>query len=95
MRFRYGLGLAALSGLNILMLVGCTGLRSQPAPDMQNLNHIIIFAQENRSFDHYFGARRAYWAKNGFPDQSFDGLPQFNPASGLAPLQGPVPAIPG
>jgi phospholipase C len=62
---------------------------------LQSINHIIIFAQENRSFDHYFGALRAYWAQAGIPDQSFDGLPQFNPATGAAPLQGPVPAIPG
>jgi phospholipase C len=63
---------------------------------LQSLNHIIIFAQENRPFDHYFGALRAYWAANGIPDQSFDGLPQFNPAGGsILPLQGPVPAIPG
>ncbi|MFZ0734859.1 MAG: alkaline phosphatase family protein [Candidatus Sulfotelmatobacter sp.] len=62
---------------------------------LQSLNHIIILAQENRSFDHYFGYMRAYWAANGFPDQSFDGLPQFNPASGTAPLQGPAPTNPG
>jgi phospholipase C len=62
---------------------------------LQSINHIIIFAQENRSFDHYLGALRAYWAQAGFPDQSFDGLPQFNPASGAAPLQGAAPAIPG
>jgi len=59
------------------------------------LNHIIFLAQENRSFDHYFGALRGYWAQNGYPDQSFDGLPQFNPSSGAAPLKGPAPAIPG
>ncbi len=59
------------------------------------LNHIIFLAQENRSFDHYFGALRGYWAQNGYPDQSFDGLPQFNPSSGAAPLVGPAPAIPG
>jgi phospholipase C len=59
------------------------------------LNHIIFLAQENRSFDHYFGALREYWAHNGYPDQSFDGLPQFNPSSGAAPLKGPAPAIPG
>jgi phospholipase C len=59
------------------------------------LNHIIFLAQENRSFDHYFGALRGYWAQNGYPDQSFDGLPQFNPNSGAAPLYGPPPAIPG
>ncbi len=60
-----------------------------------NLNHIIFLAQENRSFDHYFGALRNYWAKNGYADQSFDGLPQFNPTTGTAPLQGPAPTNPG
>jgi phospholipase C len=59
------------------------------------LNHIVFLAQENRSLDHYFGDLRQYWAQNGYPDQSFDGLPQFNPASGLAPLPGPAPAIAG
>jgi phospholipase C len=62
---------------------------------LKSLNHIIIFAQENRSFDHYFGAMRGYWAKVGIPDQQFDGLPQFNPTSGIAPLYGPPPAVPG
>jgi len=52
-------------------------------------------AQENRSLDHYFGALRAYWKANGFADRSFDGLPQFNPTSGLAPLYGPPPTNPG
>ncbi len=59
------------------------------------LNHIIFMAQENRGLDHYFGALRAYWAANKFSDRSFDGLPQFNPTSGLAPLYGPPPANPG
>lgn len=49
------------------------------------INHIIFLAQENRSFDHYFGELRQYWADNGYPDQAFDGLPQFNPPSGSAP----------
>ena len=59
------------------------------------INHIIFMAQENRGFDHYFGDMRQYWAANGFQDQSFDGLPQFNPTSGAAPLQGAVPTNPG
>jgi phospholipase C len=62
---------------------------------VQNLNHIILFADENRSLDHYFGFMRQYWANIGNPDQSFDGLPQFNPASGNPPLLGPAPSIPG
>ena len=63
--------------------------------NLTKLNHIVFFAQENRSLDNYFGAMRQYWKKNGIPDQSFDGLPQFNPTSGQAPLYGPPPAIPG
>ena len=59
------------------------------------LNHIIFMAQENRSLDNYFGELRAYWKANGFADRSFDGLPQFNPTSGLAPLYGPPPTNPG
>src|SRR5579864_7889373 len=59
------------------------------------LKHIIFMAQENRGLDHYFGALRAYWAANKFSDQSFDGLPQFNPASGTPPLYGPPPTNPG
>jgi phospholipase C len=59
------------------------------------LNHIVFLAQENRSFDHYFGQLRQYWSQNGYPDQSFDGLPQFNPTSGPPPLYGPPPSIPG
>lgn len=59
------------------------------------LNHIIFMAQENRGLDHYFGALRAYWRANQFSDQSFDGLRQFNPTSGLKPLYGPPPSNPG
>ena len=56
--------------------------------DLTVINHIIFLAQENRSFDHYFGALRDYWKQYGYPDQAFDGLPQFNPG-------GQLPAIPG
>ena len=55
------------------------------------INHIIFMAQENRSLDQYFGELRQYWLDNGFADESFDGLPQFNPTSGLPPLYGPPP----
>ena len=65
------------------------------AQTVQVLNHIVFLAQENRSLDHYFGALRAYWAANGFADRSFDGLPQSNPTSGLAPLYGAAPTNPG
>jgi phospholipase C len=59
------------------------------------LNHIIFMAQENRSLDHYWGALREYWRQNKFADISYDGLPQFNPTSGAAPLYGAPPTNPG
>jgi phospholipase C len=65
------------------------------ATGLSAIQHVIFFAQENRSFDNYFGALRQYWADNGYPDQSFDGLPQFNPPSGASPLQGPAATNPG
>ncbi len=52
---------------------------------LNQINHIIFFSQENRSLDHYFGKLRQYWKDNGYPDQAFDGLPQFNPQPGPAP----------
>jgi phospholipase C len=74
----------------------CTVSLSAPATatatfgaTLQSVNHIIFMMQENRSFDHYFGAMREYWAANGIADQQFDGLPQFN-----NPAQ-PAPTNPG
>jgi len=96
-------GFLALAGV-LLVLCGCRGLVEinnpppNPAPNpgsLQSVNHIIFMAQENRGFEHYFGAMRQYWAANGYADQSFDGLPQFNPASGGSPLLGPAPTNPG
>jgi phospholipase C len=51
---------------------------------LQSLNHIIFFAQENRSFDSYFGYMQQYWANNGIANQSFNGLPQFTPPANSA-----------
>lgn len=67
----------------------------QNSASLKSINHIIFMLQENRSFDHYFGAFRAYWAANGYPEQSFDGLPQFNSPPGPAPTNpGCDPAYP-
>lgn len=95
-RQKCGFALCCVSTLSLL-LCSCTavpGVKPVGTGSGQ-LNHIIFLAQENRSFDHYFGTLRQYWAQNGYTDQSFDGLPQFNPASGQAPLNGPAPALPG
>lgn len=87
----------------ILALSGCGSYKrgfspsapSNPSGNLSSIKHIIFMSQENRSLDSYFGALREYWAQNGIPDESFDGLPQFNPTSGQAPLQGPAPSNPG
>ena len=57
-----------------------------PANMYGALNHIILFAQENRSLDSYFGAMLGYWSANGYGTngQTFNGLPQYN-AGGTAP----------
>lgn len=58
------------------------------AGSLQSINHIILFAQENRSLDHYFGAMLPYWAQIGLHQTdgvTFDGLPQFNTPAGSAP----------
>jgi phospholipase C len=88
--------IVSLCGCGALSTSDSAGGSGPPPPSgLANINHIIFLSQENRSFDHYSGALRKYWAQNGYPDQSFDGLPQFNPASGAAPLSGPAPTIPG
>src|ERR1700733_13712487 len=79
-------------GACTIMLNGAETVTASFAPTnaYQSLNHIILFAQENRSLDHYFGAMLGYWSANGFGTggQTFDGLPQFNPG-------GTAPSVPG
>jgi phospholipase C len=72
-----------------------TSVTATFSASLQSLNHIIVLAQENRSFDNYFGAMLQYWAQNGYPAQPFDGLPQFNNPPGLPPTNpGCDPAFP-
>src|SRR5947209_19715135 len=82
-------GLTLASLLLVAMFIACQGLVKQPPKPpgslQTSINHIVVFAQENRSFDSYFGAMREYWAQNKFPDQAFDGLPQFNNPAGAPP----------
>ncbi|UWZ82708.1 phospholipase C [Occallatibacter riparius] len=59
------------------------------------MKHIVFMEEENRSLDSYFGALREYWSQNGYPDESFDGLPQFNPMNGALPHYGAPPSLPG
>jgi len=71
------LPVACVMGLS-LVLCGCRGLvNGSPSGsgNIQAVNHIIFMVQENRSFDTYFGQLPAYWQANGFPAQTFDGIP--------------------
>jgi phospholipase C len=90
--------LLTLTTAPVLLVSGCRGLAAGSSGaggsangTLNQVNHIIMLAQENRSFDHYFGELRQYWADNGYPDQPFDGLPQFNPPS----TRGQAPTNPG
>ena len=64
----------------LLALCGCQGLKNGPISNtpnlgIQSINHIVFMAQENRSFDTYFGQLPAYWQANGIAPQTFDGMP--------------------
>ena len=67
--------------ISLLVLSGCQGLATGPVTTtppnqgINSINHIVFMAQENRSFDTYFGQLSAYWAANGFPAQQLDGMP--------------------
>jgi len=61
-----------------------------PANPYAALSHIILFAQENRSLDHYFGAMLPYWQSIGLHQSdgvTFNGLAQFS--------GGTIPAVSG
>lgn len=65
-----------------LAVVGCGGGALGPASPSTKpgtssgiaaVNHVIIFLQENRSFDHYFGFMTQYRQRNGILINSSDG----------------------
>src|SRR5579862_5487909 len=71
------------AGCSLTLSSATTAVTANFAPPgtIASLQHIILFAQENRSLDHYFGQMEAYWAANGYgtSGQTFDGLPQTGP----------------
>ncbi len=81
----------------LLILCGCQGLPTSTTgtgsgsgnsnANINSINHIIFMAQENRSFDNYFGQLPTYWAANGYPSQTIDALPAnaSNPGLNGAP----------
>ena len=92
----------------MLFLLGCQGLVSgsgsgaAPSPTPQSpqasitsINHIILFMQENRSFDHYFGQLNVYRAANGLPQDVDTWGPNKTPAGVSTAGYDPVTGQPG
>ena len=85
------LGVAStVAELSAMALHGCggvvgTGVTTTPAPaackQISDIDHVVIFIQENRSFDHYFGS---YKGVHGFGDQSMS-FQQPDPANASSP----------
>jgi phospholipase C len=76
-------GAAAATELGTLLLHGCAGAGSilgggqSGCSKLTDIEHVVIFIQENRSFDHYFGSYRGV---RGFGDQS-SAFQQQDPAN--------------
>ena len=79
---------AAATELAAVLLPGCGGGGASPGPSvcskLTDIEHVIIFIQENRSFDHYFGSYRGV---RGFSDQSL-AFQQLDPANTTDPPVG-------
>src|ERR1700680_464856 len=82
-------GTTAAAELGALLLHGCGGLTvgsnippsSTACSKLTDIEHVVIFIQENRSFDHYFGSYRGV---RGFADQSLAfQQPDTNSPTGL------------
>src|SRR4029077_1749479 len=69
---RMGADTAAVEVAGVL-LPGCASVSASPVSTasvcakLTDIEHIVIFIQENRSFDHYFGSYRGV---RGFADHS-------------------------
>src|ERR1700674_4771383 len=78
-------GATAAAELGALLLHGCGGLTvgsnippgSAACGKLTDIEHVVIFIQENRSFDHYFGSYRGV---RGFAEQS-SAFEQADPAN--------------
>jgi phospholipase C len=100
-------GACSGTGPCTVTLEGATSVIAQFSATLQSINHIIFMAQENHSFDEYFGKLNDYRQANGLPTD-VDGLPPdaSNPSangSGTVPvfhmlsmcMENPSPYWPG
>src|SRR5260370_33466057 len=77
----------AAAELAAIMLPGCSGGGTSPGSSvcskLTDIEHVVIFIQENRSFDHYFGSYRGV---RGFSDQ----IPAFQQPDPANPTNPPA-----
>jgi len=98
----------AFALITILLLTGCQsitggggsgtsspGSPQNPQATLKSINHIILFMQENRSFDHYFGQLNVYRAANGLPQDVDTWGPNKTPDGVSVPGRDPVTGRPG
>ncbi|HEX7289055.1 MAG TPA: alkaline phosphatase family protein, partial [Candidatus Angelobacter sp.] len=100
--------IAGLTLIAMFFLFGCQGLQTKsaapntPAPNtsapqgsLNSINHIILFMQENRSFDHYFGQLNEYRAGKGLPQDVDTWGPSKTPAGVATAGYDPATGQPG
>jgi phospholipase C len=96
--------LLTIATATMFFLAGCQGLGSSPTPtptpaptpgSLNSINHIVLFMQENRSFDHYFGQINLYRASQGLPQEVETWGPNKTPAGIQTPSYDPVTGQPG
>src|SRR5450631_2873552 len=78
------LGASLLSGCGLGNAIASTVQSAVGCAKLTDIDHVVIFIQENRSFDHYFGSYRGV---RGFADQSLafqqpDSANSINPPVG-------------
>src|SRR5579884_1900180 len=101
------LAVGPLMGIS-LMFGGCQGISSSSAPaaapsptpvtqtaSLNSINHIVLFMQENRSFDHYFGQLNVYRAAHGLPQDVDTWSPDKTPDNVATASYDPTTGQPG
>ena len=91
----------------LILLTGCNAVTGSgnsttspagpqnPQATLKSINHIILFMQENRSFDHYFGQLNVYRAAQGLPQDVDTWGPNKTPDGVATPGRNPVTGRPG
>jgi phospholipase C len=58
--------------LFFIAVLSSTGIQAKPTGTLKDMEHVVLFMQENRPFDHYFGVLKGV---RGFNDRAAPNLP--------------------